>query len=258
MEMTIPAQSEQPDANATFVPFTGAQPSASDLTAFLKRAGTNTQLIRTSSLGNVRNIIASLPDGQKPIVLFRTGSGQLTELNPDTLVPLQRSVRSTTTQGPGRSKHPVLLTCDLNVAPCEVIHIGGNWTLAESESEGQYMKATLEKGEGAQVVLKELVNAPTSQAVCVALSHRRALAVGHAANATIPPLQVGVMPLGETMTRRPVLGAPGMWEMSRVTLQDIHTSFMLTITVGPTTAPATVDLDALMVTDGVCCLSGEC
>lgn len=258
METTIPAQSEQPDANATFVPFTGAQPSASDLTAFLKRAGTNTQLIRTSSLGNVRNIIASLPDGQKPIVLFRTGSGQLTELNPDTLVPLQRSVRSTTTQGPGRSKHPVLLTCDLNVAPCDVIHIGGNWTLAESESEGQYMKATLEEGEGAQVVLKELVNAPTSQAVCVALSHRRALAVGHAANATIPPLQVGVMPLGETMTRRPVLGAPGMWEMSRVTLQDIHTSFMLTITVGPTTAPATVDLDALMVTDGVCCLSGEC
>ncbi|XP_071550655.1 uncharacterized protein [Panulirus ornatus] len=241
METTIPAQSEQPDADATFVPFTGAQPTASDLTPFLKRAGTNTQLIRTSSLGNVRNIIASLPEGQKPIVLFRTGSGQLTELNPETLVPLQRSVRSTTTQGPGRSKHPVLLTCDLNVAPCEVIHIGGNWTLAESESEGQYMKATLEEGEGAQVVLKELVNAPTSQAVCVALSHRRTLAVGHAANATIPPLQVGVMPLGETMTRRPVLGAPGMWEMSRVTLQDIHTSFMLTITVGPTTAPATVD-----------------
>lgn len=66
------------------------------------------------------------------------------------------------------------------------------------------------------------------------------------------------MPLGETITRRPVLGAPGVWEMSRVTLQGVKSMFMLAITVGPASAPATVGLGALMVTNGECCLSGQC
>lgn len=41
------------------------------LMSFLRRAGTNTQVIRTSSLNNVYEIIQTLPEGTKPIVLFR-------------------------------------------------------------------------------------------------------------------------------------------------------------------------------------------
>ncbi|XP_042240583.1 uncharacterized protein LOC121878419 [Homarus americanus] len=121
-----------------------------------------------------------------------------------------------------------------------------------------YAEAVLEEGEGAQVVVEEMVEAPSSETVCVALSHRRSLFPGAPDNATIPELQVGVMPLGGEVNRMPVLGAPGVWEMSRVTLRNVKTPFLLVMTVGPATEPATVALDAFMVTDGVCCLSGKC
>lgn len=41
------------------------------LMSVLLRAGTNTQVIRTSSLNNVHEIIQALPEGIKPIVLLR-------------------------------------------------------------------------------------------------------------------------------------------------------------------------------------------
>ncbi|XP_042240701.1 CRISP/Allergen/PR-1-like [Homarus americanus] len=96
-----------------FIPFNGNQPSSSDLMPFLQRAGMDTQVIRTTSLSNVQNIINALPANLKPIVLFRSGSGQLTELDAKTLVPLQRFGRSTTTKGP-RKRREALLTCDLD------------------------------------------------------------------------------------------------------------------------------------------------
>lgn len=56
--------------------------------------------------------------------------------------------------------------------------------------EGVYTVTELQEGEGSQVVVEELVSAPSSEAVCVALSHKRDLAPGAPANATIPDLQV--------------------------------------------------------------------
>lgn len=53
---------------------TGAATSTEEpltLMSFLRRAGTNTQVIRTSSLNNVYEIIQTLPEGTTPIVLFR-------------------------------------------------------------------------------------------------------------------------------------------------------------------------------------------
>lgn len=59
----------------------------------------------------------------------------------------------------------------------------------------------LGEGEGSQVVVEQLVSAPTSEAVCVAFTHRRDLLLTDASpesattspqNATLPDLQVGV------------------------------------------------------------------
>lgn len=66
------------------------------------------------------------------------------------------------------------------------------------------------------------------------------------------------MPLGEEARQKGVLGAPGMWEMSRLTFTNVKKPFLLMVTVGPATTPARVAIDAIMVTDGVCCLSGRC
>ncbi|XP_069194377.1 uncharacterized protein [Procambarus clarkii] len=240
-----------------FIPFSGNQPVTSDLMPFLRRAGMDPQIIRTSSLSSVQSIINALPKGLKPIVLYRSGSGQLTELDAGTLAPIKRHGRSTTTRGHQRGPQP-LLACDLDFAPCEVTPIGGNWTVANSESEGRYAVALLGEGEGAQVVVEELVTAPSTEAVCVALSHRRDLSPDAPSDANIPQLQVGVMTAGGEMTRRTIPGAPGIWEMSRVTLSNVKSPFLVVMTLGPATEGATVALDAMMVTDGGCCLSGEC
>lgn len=62
---------EAEDEAEMFVPFSGQQPKTTDLLPFLDRAGMNTQVIRTASLSNVQGIIGALPQGTRPIVLFR-------------------------------------------------------------------------------------------------------------------------------------------------------------------------------------------
>ncbi|KAK4291427.1 hypothetical protein Pmani_035743 [Petrolisthes manimaculis] len=242
-----------------FVPFSGQQPKSTDLLPFLDRAGMNTQVIRTASLSNVQGIIRALPQNTRPIVLFRTTTGQLTELDPSTLQPRGRFGRSTTTRGPRTNAlTQALLVCDLDVSPCEVTPVGGNWTVGNSDSEGRYVEVVLSPGEGAQAVVEQLVTKPPTGAACIALSHRRSLLPGAFNDTSLPQLQIAVMPLGSDVTRRAVLGAPGMWEMSRVTFRDLTTSFLVAVTVGPTSHPAAVALDAIMVTDGQCCRSGGC
>lgn len=66
------------------------------------------------------------------------------------------------------------------------------------------------------------------------------------------------MPLGRQAAHKSVLGVPGMWEMSRTTFRDLNTQFVVVVSVGPALSPAKVAFDALMVTDGPCCLSGRC
>lgn len=66
----------------------------------------------------------------------RTSTGQLTELDPSTLQPRGRFGRSTTTRGPRTNAlTQALLVCDLDVSPCEVTPVGGNWTVGSSDSE---------------------------------------------------------------------------------------------------------------------------
>jgi len=240
----------------------GAEPRPTDLLPFLQRAGHNTQVIRTNSLSNVRSIIESLGSNMRPIVLFRSGTGQLTELDAGTLRPLGRFTRSTTTKGPKPKKGSpeVLLTCDMEFSPCDVTPVGGNWTVGETESEGRFAEVHLGENEGAQMVFQKLVNAPANGAVCVLMTHRRIVDQEFSANATLPDLQVGVMPIGhgEKAIRQSVKGAPGMWEMSRKTFKSIKKPFLLMVSMGSTNVPSSVALDALQVTDGSCCMDGTC
>jgi len=260
---------EQPEFEAgefnpafNFIPMAGAEPRPTDLLPFLQRAGLNTQVIRTNSLANVRSIIESLGANMRPIVLFRSGTGQLTELDAGTLRPLSRFTRSTTTKGPRPKKvsPKVLLTCDMEFSPCDVTPVGGNWTIGETESEGRFAEVILEQGEGAQMVFQKLVNAPSAGSVCVLLTHRRIINQQFTANSTLPELQVGLMPIGhgEKAIRQSVGGAPGMWEMSRKTFKSIKKPFLLMVSMGPTDIPSSVALDALQVTDGSCCMDGTC
>lgn len=66
------------------------------------------------------------------------------------------------------------------------------------------------------------------------------------------------MPLGQKASNQSVLGVPGLWEMSRSTFRNLVRPFVVMVRAGPATLPARVALDALMVTDGPCCLSGRC
>jgi len=261
-----PAEFEAGEFNPgfNFIPMSGPEPRPTDLLPFLQRAGLNTQVIRTNSLTNVRSIIESLGANMRPIVLFRSGTGQLTELDAETLRPLSRFTRSTTTKAAHtKSKKvspDVLLTCDMEFSPCDVTPVGGNWTVGQTESEGRFAEVSLGQGEGAQMVFQKLVNAPTDGAVCVLLTHRRIISQQSSANATLPELQVGIMPIGhgEKAIRQSIGGAPGMWEMSRKTFKSIKKPFLLMVTMGPTDVPSSVALDALQVTDGSCCMDGTC
>lgn len=135
----------------------------------------------------------------------------------------------------------------------------GNWTVAENKSEGVYTEVLLEEeGESAQLLVETLVVAPSTEAVCVALTHRLSLAPYTPSRAAVPDLQIGVMPLGGEVRQKTVLGTPGLWQVSRVTMSSLKTSFLLVITVGPASHPATVALDAVVVTDGMCCSSSQC
>jgi len=251
------------DNQFNFIPMAGAQPRPTDLLPFLQRAGLNTQVIRTNSLVNVRSIIQSLGNNMRPIVLFRSGTGQLTELDANTLRPLSRFTRSTTTKepkGPKKFVPDVLLTCDMEFSPCDVTPVGGNWTVGQTESEGRFAEVSLGRGEGAQMVFQKLVNAPKDGNVCVLLTHRRIINEQFSTNATLPDLQVGIMPIGhgEKPLRQSVGGAPGMWEMSRKTFKSIKKPFLLMVTIGPSEILSSVALDALQVTDGPCCMNGTC
>ncbi|XP_069981482.1 uncharacterized protein [Penaeus vannamei] len=251
-----PAEVEEPQEQE-FIPFTGVQPQVSDLMPFLQRAGMNTQVIRTASLASVQGIINNLPVGLRPIVLFRSGSGHLTELDAQTLLPLRRVGRSTTTKLPNKEPS-VLLTCDLDVSPCNIKPVGGVWSKGNTEAEGNFNQVQLNAGEGSQVVVQELVSAPTTDAICVGLSHWRSLLPEAELNGTLPDVQIGVMPLRGEVSRLPLAGASGVWEMSRVSFNNITTPFQMLLTLGPTMDASKVAVDALQVTDGSCCMSGEC
>ncbi|MPC16432.1 CRISP/Allergen/PR-1 [Portunus trituberculatus] len=97
------------------------------LMSILLRAGRNTQVIRTSSLNNVHDIIQGLPTGVDPIVVLRSRNGRLTELDPMSLTP-RRAHRSAT--NPAR-----LLTCDMDMSPCTMSLAGGSWTVMKSTGE---------------------------------------------------------------------------------------------------------------------------
>ncbi|KAK7080639.1 Peptidase inhibitor 15, partial [Halocaridina rubra] len=254
----VEAQEQEQEQEQEFLPMHGEQPQIRDLMPFLQRAGVNTQVIRTQSLSSVQSIINSLPFGLKPIVLFRSGTGHLTELDAGTLLPIRRFGRSTTTTRGPKKAPGVLLTCDLDVAPCDITPVGANWTISSSSSEGRFTEASLDVGEGAQIVFQKLVEAPTTEEVCVAVSHRRALGEGALANSTIPELMVGIMPLGGEVVRENVGGAPGLWEVSRISFNNIKTPFLVVMTIAPASSAATVAVDALEITDGLCCLSGIC
>ncbi|XP_063843649.1 uncharacterized protein LOC135090578 isoform X2 [Scylla paramamosain] len=231
------------------------------LMSILMRAGRNTQVIRTSSLNNVHEIIQGLPPGVDPIVVLRSRSGELTELDPTSLTP-RRAHRSAS--NPAR-----LLTCDMDMSPCTMSLAGGNWTVMKSLGEGHHAEIELAEGDKTQIIVKKVVKAPPAGTACVAFTHRRdvlstdpdttaAAATTAAADNTIPELQVGVMPLGRQATHKAVLGVPGRWEMSRSTFRDLNSPFVVVVSVGPAASPAKFALDALMVTDGPCCLSGRC
>nr|XP_053629285.1 uncharacterized protein LOC128686406 isoform X1 [Cherax quadricarinatus] len=267
---SLPQESEGQEA--MFIPFNGTQPTTSDLMPYLRRAGLDAQIIRTSSLASVQGIISALPKDHIPIVLYRSGTGELTELDAQTLQPVQSEGSSITSQVPSRDRvsrsitsegpskdHQTLLTCNLGWSPCEVIRMDGNWTVAENKSEGVYTEVLLEEeGESAQLLVETLVVAPSTEAVCVALTHRLSLAPYTPSRAAVPDLQIGVMPLGGEVRQKTVLGTPGLWQVSRVTMSNLKTSFLLVITVGPASHPATVALDAVVVTDGMCCSSSQC
>ncbi|XP_047475100.1 uncharacterized protein LOC125029251 [Penaeus chinensis] len=251
-----PAEAEEPQEQE-FIPFTGIQPQVADLMPFLQRAGMNTQVIRTASLASVQGIINNLPGGLRPIVLFRSGSGHLTELDAHTLLPLRRVGRSTTTKLPNKEPS-VLLTCDLDVSPCNIKPVGGVWSKGNTEAEGNFNQVQLDAGEGSQVVVQQLVSAPTTDAICVGLSHWRSLMPEAELNGTLPDVQIGVMPLRGEVSRLSLAGASGVWEMSRVSFNNITTPFQMLLTMGPTTDASKIAVDALQVTDGSCCMSGEC
>jgi len=259
-----PAEFEAGEFNNgfNFIPMAGAEPRPTDLLPFLRQAGLNTQIIRTNSLANVRSIIQSLGSNQRPIVLFRSGTGQLTELDAGTLRPLNRFRRSTKTKGPRSKKvsSNVLLTCDMEFSPCDVTPVGRNWTVGQTESEGYFAEVSLEQGEGAQMVFQKIMNAPSSGTVCVVLTHRRIINQEFPGNATIPDLHVELMPIGhgEKAISRSVSGAPGMWEMTRMTFKSIKKPFKLIATMGATDVPSSVALDALQVIDGSCCTDDTC
>ncbi|XP_068218381.1 uncharacterized protein [Palaemon carinicauda] len=257
-EAEAEAEFEAQEQEQEFIPFQGQQPQAADLLPFLHRAGMNTQVIRTQALSSVQSIINSLPAGLKPIVLFRSGTGQLTELDAGTLLPLRRFGRSTTTTRGPKKMPGVLVTCDLDVSPCEFTPVGANWTVGSSSSEGRFAQAILEQGEGAQLLYQKLIAPPSTENVCIAVSHRRDIEEGAHVNATIPELMVGVMPIGGEVIRESLGGAPGMWEMSRVSFSNIKTSFLVLVTVAPASDRASVAVDALQITDGLCCMSGVC
>ncbi|XP_064087636.1 uncharacterized protein LOC135202265 [Macrobrachium nipponense] len=252
-------EAHEQEQEQMFIPFHGEQPQTTDLLPFLHRAGMNTQVIRTQTLSSVQSIINSLPIGLKPIVLFRSGTGQLTELDAGTLLPLRRFGRSTTTTRGPKKTPGVLVTCDLDVSPCEFTPVGANWTVGSTSSEGRFAQAILDQGEGTQLLFQKLIAPPSTESVCVAVSHRRDLEEGGSlANATIPELMVGVMPIGGEVIRESLGGAPGMWEMSRVSFSNVKTSFLVVMTVAPASDRATVAVDALQITDGLCCMSGVC
>jgi len=217
----------------------------------------NTQVIRTTSLASVQGIIGRLPAGLRPIVLFRSGGGHLTELSPDTLTPLRRTGRSTTTKLP-RREPKVLLTCDLDMSPCDFKPVGGNWTVNSTEAEGNFNQVLLEAGEGTQVVVQELVAAPTTENICVGLTHRRNMLPEAALNATLPEVQVGVMPLKGEVSRVAVMGASGVWEMSRLSFSNVTAPFQMVLTLGPSSDSSMVAVDAIQIIDGACCMEGDC
>lgn len=251
-------EQQEQEQEQMFIPFHGEQPQVTDLMPFLKRAGMNTQVIRTHSLSSVQSIINSLPQGLMPIVLFRAGNGALTELDAGSLLPLIRTGRSTTTTKVPKMLPDFLLDCDLDSSPCDVTPVGANWTVGSSQSEGRYAEAALLPGEGAQLVYQKLVTAPTSEGICVSFSHRRSIEEGGPANATIPELMVGVMPIGGEVRRKTVGGAPDMWEMSRVSFGLMKRPFLVVMTIAPSDYHSTVAIDALQITDGLCCMSGIC
>lgn len=148
----------------------------------------------------------------------------------------------------------------MEFSPCDVTPVGGNWTVGQTESEGRFAEVSLGPGEGAQMVFQKLVNAPKDGNVCVLMTHRRIINEQLSTNATLPDLQVGIMPIGhgEKPLRQSVGGAPDMWEMSRKTFKSIKKPFLLMVTMSPSDIPSSVALDALQVTDGPCCLDGAC
>ena len=66
------------------------------------------------------------------------------------------------------------------------------------------------------------------------------------------------MPIGGEVKRETLGGAPGLWEMSRVSISNVKTSFLVVMTIAPASDRSTVAVDALQITDGLCCLSGVC
>lgn len=61
-------------------------------------------------------------------------------------------------------------------------------------AEGNFNQVQLNAGEGSQVVVQELVSAPTTDAICVGLSHWRSLLPEAELNGTLPDVQVSRAP----------------------------------------------------------------
>ncbi|XP_066974757.1 uncharacterized protein [Macrobrachium rosenbergii] len=224
-----------------------------DLIPFLKKIGKTAQVIRASSAKTVQKIRDEvLPPGYRPLILYRSSAGKLMELDADTLLP------SNKTEAPPRGEPHKLLVCDLDVSPCEFIRVGGNWSVAHGPSEGRYTEITLRVGEKALLMVQTPVPAPTTESVCISISHRRQLTEANLTNGTLPELSIGVLPTGGQVISKTLGGTPGLWEMGVVTINNLKASFLVIVNVGPVSSLAIVDIDAIQVTDGRCCISGLC
>ncbi|XP_068217770.1 uncharacterized protein [Palaemon carinicauda] len=225
-----------------------------DLIPFLKKIGKTAQFIRASSSRTVQKIRQEvLPPGYRPVILYRTKNGQITELDADTLLPSSNSTAPTPKEEPRK-----LLVCDLDMSPCEFTRVGGNWSVAQGLSEGRYTETNLRVGEKALLMVQTPVPAPTTESVCIRISHRRQLIDKSTINATLPELSVGVLPTDGQVINRRLVGTPGLWEMGIVTINNLTTSFLVMVNTGPTSSLATVAIDAIQITDGRCCISGIC
>ncbi|XP_064087635.1 uncharacterized protein LOC135202264 [Macrobrachium nipponense] len=225
-----------------------------DLIPFLKKIGKTAQVIRASSAKTIQKIRDEvLPPGYRPIILYRTRSGKLMELDADTLLPQNK-----TQEAPPREEPRKLLLCDLDVSPCEFIRVGGNWSVAHGPSEGSYTETSLRVGERALLMVQTPVPAPTTDSLCISVSHRRQLIEANYINSTLPELSIGVLPTGGQVISKTLGGTAGLWEMGVVTINNLKVSSLVIVNVGPVSNLATVAIDAILVTDGRCCISGLC